>query len=90
MKTATIPSIRVEPSFRKRAEGVLDRDETLSGFVETAMAEAIERRAMQKEFVARGLASLAQAERSGSFHAAADVHKEAAARIAAARRKGQG
>jgi hypothetical protein len=86
MKTATIPSIRVEPAFREKAEEVLGKEETLSAFVETAMAEAIERRTMQREFVARGLASLAQAERTGIYHAAQSVHKEAAERIAAARR----
>ncbi|MGE7137581.1 YlcI/YnfO family protein [Luteibacter sp. NPDC031894] len=87
MKTATFPSIRVEPAFRQQAENVLGEEETLSSFIETAVAEAVERRAMQKEFLARGLASLAQAERTGSYHAAADVHKEAAERIAAARGK---
>jgi hypothetical protein len=86
MKTATFPSIRIEPEFRQRAESVLGEEETLSAFIETAVAEAVERRSMQKEFLARGLASLAQAERTGSYHAAADVHKEAAARIAAARK----
>ncbi|NID04794.1 prevent-host-death protein [Luteibacter jiangsuensis] len=91
MKTATFPSIRIEPEFRQRAEAVLGQEETLSAFIETAVAEAVERRAMQKEFLARGLASLAQAERTGSYHAAADVHKEAAARVAAARKtKGEG
>jgi hypothetical protein len=84
MKTATFPSIRIEPEFRQRAEAVLGQEETLSAFIETAVAEAVERRAMQKEFLARGLASLVQAERTGSYHAAADVHKEAAARIASA------
>ena len=87
MKTATFPSIRIEPEFRQRAEEVLGEEETLSAFIETAVAEAVERRAMQKEFLARGLASLAQAERTGSYHAAVDVHKEAAERIAAVRRK---
>jgi predicted transcriptional regulator len=87
MKTATIPSIRVEPAFRQQAENVLGSEETLSAFVETALAEAIERRTMQHDFIARGLASLEQAERTGSYYTADNVHKEAAGRIAAARRK---
>jgi predicted transcriptional regulator len=91
MKTATFPSIRIEPEFRRRTEDVLGKEETLSAFIETAVAEAVERRAMQKEFLARGLASLAQAEHAGSYHTAGDVHKEAAARIATARgKKGKG
>ena len=81
MKTATIPSIRVEPSFRERAESVLHKEETLSSFVETALAEAIERRSMQRDFIERGLASHAEAERTGIYHSAASVHKELAERL---------
>lgn len=87
MKSATIPSIRVEPEFRNRAERVLRDNETLSSFVETAMEEAIERRTMQAEFVARGLASRDEAKRTGIYHSADHVHKEIAERLAAARKK---
>jgi hypothetical protein len=87
MKSASIPSIRVEPEFRVRAENVLRDDETLSSFVETSMAEAIERRTMQAEFIARGLASRDEAKRTGIYHAAADVHREIAERLEAARKK---
>jgi predicted transcriptional regulator len=76
MKTATIPSIRVEPEFRQQAEQVLRHDETLSSFVETALAEAIHRRTAQAEFIARGLAARDEADRTDGYHAAADVHKE--------------
>jgi predicted transcriptional regulator len=89
MKTATIPSIRVEPAFRDRAEAVLQRDETLSSFVETALAEAIERRTMQRDFIARGLASLEESERADTWHAAADVHKELAERLGIKGKKGK-
>jgi predicted transcriptional regulator len=81
MKTATIPSIRVEPAFRERAEAVLREEETLSSFVETALTEAIERRIMQRDFIARGLASHAKAERTGIYHSADSVHKELAERL---------
>ncbi|GAA0916732.1 YlcI/YnfO family protein [Rothia nasimurium] len=81
MKTATIPSIRVEPAFREQAEDVLVAGETLSSFVETALAEAIDRRRMQRDFIARGLASRDDAARTGVYHAAADVHKEIAERL---------
>ncbi|KAF1006296.1 MAG: hypothetical protein GAK28_02607 [Luteibacter sp.] len=81
MKTTTIPSIRVEPAFREQAEDVLDAGETLSSFVETALAEAIDRRRMQREFIARGLAAREDAARTGVYHAAADVHKEIAERL---------
>jgi len=81
MKTATIPSIRVEPAFREQAEDVLVAGETLSSFVETALAEAIDRRRMQRDFIARGLASRDDAARTGVYHAAADVHKEITERL---------
>ena len=87
MKSATIPSIRVEPAFRQEAEAVLRTDETLSSFVETAMSEAIERRRMQSEFIARGIASRDEAARTGVYHAAADVHKEIAERLARSRKE---
>lgn len=81
MKSSTIPSIRVEPEFRKQAENVLREDETLSSFVETALTEAIDRRMLHAEFIARGLASRDDARRTGVYHAAADVHAELAERL---------
>lgn len=57
MKTATFPSVRVEPELREAAERVLQEGESLSGFVEQAIRENILRRQHHSEFVARGLAS---------------------------------
>lgn len=67
MKTATMPSLRVEPALREAAEGVLTEGETLSGFIEQAVREAIARRNAQREFVARGLASRDTARRTGQY-----------------------
>lgn len=67
MKTATIPSLRVDPALREAAEGVLTEGETLSGFVEHSIREAIARRTAQHEFVARGLASRDAARRTGVY-----------------------
>ena len=55
MKTASFPSLRVEPELRQAAEQVLKEGESLSSFVEQAIAEGIERRLAQREFIARGL-----------------------------------
>ena len=57
MKTATFPSLRVEPELREAAEAVLQEGETLSSLIETAVRETVERRRMRAEFIARGLAS---------------------------------
>ena len=76
MKTATLPSLRVEPGLREAAESVLLEGETLSGFIETSVRETIERRRTRSEFIARGLASRAEAKQSGVYHSADKVHAE--------------
>jgi hypothetical protein len=67
MKTATIPSVRVEPDFRAEVEAVLADGETLSEFVEAAVRAGVERRRVQAEFVARGLRSRDEARRTGDY-----------------------
>lgn len=67
MKTATIPAIRVEPEFRAEIEASLSEDETVSQFVEKSVRDQIERRRLQSEFIARGLRSRDDAQRSGVY-----------------------
>ena len=67
MKSATLPSIRVEPELREQLEGVLAFGETLSEFVENSVRDSIRRRYTQTEFVARGMASLAEAKRADAY-----------------------
>ena len=67
MKTATIPSVRVEPDFRAEVEAVLADGETLSEFVEASVRASVERRRIQAEFVARGLRSRDEARRTGDY-----------------------
>lgn len=76
MKTATIPSLRVDPALRQAAEDVLQEGETLSGFVEASLRAQIELRKAQQGFIARGLASRDSAKRTGIYHGAADVLSE--------------
>lgn len=75
MKTATIPSLRVDPELRAAAESVLKEGETLSAFVENSLRSQIHYRKTQAEFIARGLASLAEAERTGVYYSSDDVLK---------------
>ena len=65
MKTATIPSVRVEPDFRAEVEAVLAEGETLTEFVEASVRAGVERRRVQGEFVARGLRARDEARRTG-------------------------
>jgi predicted transcriptional regulator len=85
MKSATFPSIRVEPELRDAAESILGEGETLSGFVEQAIREGIERRRNQSEFIARGLASRDAAQRSGDYLPASEVLEKLERRLDALR-----
>lgn len=76
MKTATLPSLRVDPELRDAAEGVLHDGETLSAFIEASVRESIERRRARAEFIARGMASREEAKRTGIYFAADQVHAE--------------
>lgn len=76
MKTATLPSLRVEPELREKAESVLREGETLSSFMEQAVRDTIRYREIRSEFIARGLASRDKARRSGDYYSADDVVAE--------------
>jgi predicted transcriptional regulator len=76
MKTATIPSLRVEPELRHAAESVLRQNESLSSFVAQSLQVNINRRRIQQEFIARGLASQNEARKSGEYYEAEDVLQE--------------
>ena len=73
MKTASMPSLRVDPELRQDAESVLRDGETLSSFMEQALRSSIQSRRAQKEFIARGLTSRDEANRTGEYFAAEDV-----------------
>lgn len=67
MKSATLPAVRVDPQLREQVERLLRDNETLSEFVEASVRESVNRRLAQTEFVARGLASLERALKTGDF-----------------------
>lgn len=87
MKTATLPPLRVEPELREAAERLLRDGETLSGFVEQAVRQSVDRRQAQELFVARGLASSAAAKKSGVYFSAASVLTLLANRLEQARKR---
>lgn len=89
MKTATLPSLRVDPQLRDAAQSVLQEGETLSGFIEASVRESIDRRRVRAEFVARGLASREAAQTTGVYFAADDVHAELGQRLQQARARVQ-
>jgi predicted transcriptional regulator len=76
MKTATFPALRVEPELREAVESLLGEDETLSSFMETALRDTLARRRLQRDFIARGLASREESRKTGEYFDAKDVHAE--------------
>ena len=87
MKTATLPSIRVEPEFRTAVESLLRDAETLTEFVENAVRETVSRRRNQAEFLARGIQSLETAKRNGDYVDADFVLGKLHQRLASARNR---
>lgn len=87
MKTATLPSLRVDPELRQAAEAVLHKGESLSSFMEQSLRDEVNRRRMQAEFVARGLAARDEARRTGEYYHADTVHAELRGMLAEAEAK---
>jgi hypothetical protein len=85
VKTATLPSLRVEPELRAAAESVLAEGESLSGFIEASVRESIERRRVRAEFIARGLAARDEARLSGDYVDADQVLDKLQRKLGAAR-----
>ncbi len=73
MKSSHLPPVRVELAVREEIEGCLREGESLSQFIEKAAVEAARARKSQEEFLARGRASLARAQRKGEFYPASEV-----------------
>jgi len=76
MKTASIPSLRVNPDLRIAAENVLQDGESLSSFVEQSIRANIQHRRAHQEFISRGLASRDEAQSTGEYFPAEDVLRE--------------
>jgi len=76
MKSSSIPSLRVEPELRQAAESVLREGESLSSFMEESLKAGIQHRKAQQEFIARGLASREEAQKTGEYFSAGAVFDE--------------
>ena len=87
MKTASLPSLRVDPALREAAEAVLQEGETLSSFVEQSVRAQIRFRQQQAAFIARGLDSRARARQSGRYVDADDVLAGRGSQLEKARNK---
>ncbi len=72
-KTSTFPPLRVKEEVREAAEASLVEGETLSGFLLESIQFNIQRRAMQQEFIARGLAARDEARQTGKYISAEEM-----------------
>jgi predicted transcriptional regulator len=72
-KTSTIPPLRVNNDIRAAAEAALREGETISAFMLEALQFNIQRRTLQQEFVARGLAARDEARQTGKYVSAEEM-----------------
>src|SRR3546814_15669296 len=72
-KTATLPSLRVDPHLREAAEAVLEDNESLPTFIEDSVRAQIARRQAQRTFIERGPASRDPARNTRRYVPAQDV-----------------
>lgn len=87
MKDAVIPQVRVEAELRASLDAVLRPGETLTGFVEAAVRNAVEYRRVQTDFASRCDASLAEYERTGVSIPAAQVVAKLESKLAKRRKQ---
>ena len=87
MKNATLPPLRVDSELRAAAESVLQKGETLSGFVLEAVRLNIERREVQHEFITRGLQAREQSKKSGQYVSSEQMLKRLDESLSKARTK---
>ena len=86
MKTSTLPAVRIAPELRDELQSALADGESISGFIESAVRESLARRAAQQTFLDRGMASLADAQRTGVYVSNAEVMAKLQAKLLAARK----
>lgn len=87
MKTATIPPVRIESTFREEIEQSLAAGETMAALVENAVRLEVTRRREQSEFVRRGLTAIARSEEAGDWIPAETVIAKLEAKVAAAKER---
>lgn len=85
MKTATLPSLRVDPRLRRDAEAVLQEGESLSSFVEHAVRVQVGLRREEEAFIARGLLARDRARRTGAYVSSEGVLKGLGTRLSRAK-----
>jgi hypothetical protein len=85
MNETVKPAILDDEDFHAAAESVLREGETVADLIDRSARAEVEYRREQAEFVARGLASLEEAERTGVWYTTEDVLSMMRAKLDAAK-----
>lgn len=85
MNETVKPSVLDDAEFHAAAESVLREGETVADLIDRSARAEVEYRREQAEFVARGLASLEEAERTGVWYTTEDVLSMMRAKLDAAK-----
>lgn len=85
MRTAVLPSVRVERALRNDAESVLDEGETLSDFIATCVRGGIAWRRARDAFVARAYDTVDRSDRDSHGISPEDLLRRMDERLNAAR-----
>ena len=85
MKSAALPSVRIEPALRAELEAVLGKGESLSSFVESSVRRAVEHRQIVRDFGAHCDASLKHFLTTGESYTSEQVLRELRQRTEARR-----
>jgi predicted transcriptional regulator len=87
MKSAVIPQVRVEPELRAELEAALLEGETLSGFVEASVRNAVAFRRAQTQFHARGQTAWEHYQATGESVSTDEVLAKLQAKLDAKRKQ---
>lgn len=85
MNETVKPSVIDDAEFHAAAESVLREGETVADLIDRSARAEVEYRREQAAFVARGLASLEEAERTGVWYTTEDVLSMMRAKLDAAK-----
>ncbi|PLK69717.1 prevent-host-death protein [Rhizobium sp. TH135] len=85
MNETVKPSVLDDEDFHAAAESVLREGETVADLIDRSARAEVEYRREQAEFVARGLAALEEAERTGVWYTTEDVLSMMRAKLDAAK-----
>ena len=77
----------MSPELRKQAENVLEKGETLSGFVLDTLTRSVEYRKSRQAFIARGLSSAVRTKETCRYVPADKVIAKLARKLVKAKRR---